>query len=163
MEAMRSITGSIGCSRAFLRRFYKCKSIAAGYTADWPTARTSGFASTDVGIKSEIYRNNQHEMLVSAGLLVGHRSLRLAGRRSRRAQFYSARRVLRKRGLAIYPTGSRGYGLSPSPARSWTNCRSERRQLRLVSVRRAVRLKASLFQLSKRFTGACPFNTAHIT
>ena len=27
---------------------------------NWPTARTSGFATTDVGIKSEIYRNNQH-------------------------------------------------------------------------------------------------------
>src|SRR6476659_4442626 len=41
---------------------------------NWPTARTSGFATTDVGIKSEIYRNNQHEMLVSAGLLwgIGH-------------------------------------------------------------------------------------------
>jgi hypothetical protein len=41
---------------------------------NWPTARTSGFATTDVGIKSEIYRNNQHEMLVSAGILwgIGH-------------------------------------------------------------------------------------------
>ena len=34
---------------------------------NWLTARTSGFATTDVGIKSEVYRNNQHEMLVSAG------------------------------------------------------------------------------------------------
>ena len=41
---------------------------------NWPTARTSGFATTDVGIKSEIYRNNQHEMLVSTGVLwgIGH-------------------------------------------------------------------------------------------
>ena len=35
------------------------------------TGRTSGFDTTDVGIKSEIYRNNQHEMLVSAGVLWG--------------------------------------------------------------------------------------------
>jgi len=41
---------------------------------NWPTAWTSGFATTDIGIKSEIYRNNQHEILVSAGLLwgIGH-------------------------------------------------------------------------------------------
>ena len=38
---------------------------------NWPTARSSGFATTDVGIKSEIYRNNQHEMLVAAGALWG--------------------------------------------------------------------------------------------
>ena len=38
---------------------------------NWPTARTSGFDTTNVGIKSEIYRNNRHEMLVSAGLLWG--------------------------------------------------------------------------------------------
>jgi hypothetical protein len=64
----------------------------------------------------------------------------------------------------LYVDGAlRGYGLLPSPAHSWTNCRSGRRQLRLASVRRAVRLKASLFLPSKRFTGACPFNTALIT
>jgi hypothetical protein len=41
---------------------------------NWPTARTSGFATTGVGIKSEIYRNNQHEILVSTGILwgIGH-------------------------------------------------------------------------------------------
>ena len=38
---------------------------------NWPTVRSSGFATTDVGIKSEIYRNNQHEMLVAAGALWG--------------------------------------------------------------------------------------------
>jgi hypothetical protein len=48
---------------------------------DWPTARTSGFATTDVGIKSEIYRNNQHEMLVSTGLLwgIGHSGSQVVG------------------------------------------------------------------------------------
>jgi hypothetical protein len=46
-----------------------------------PTARTSGFATTDVGIKSEIYRNNEHEMLVSTGLLwgVGHSGAQAVG------------------------------------------------------------------------------------
>jgi hypothetical protein len=41
---------------------------------NWPMPRTSGFATTDIGIKSEIYRNNQREILVSAGLLwgIGH-------------------------------------------------------------------------------------------
>jgi hypothetical protein len=48
---------------------------------NWPTARTSGFAATDVGIKSEIYRNNQHEMLVAAGLLwgIGHTGAQAVG------------------------------------------------------------------------------------
>jgi hypothetical protein len=48
---------------------------------NWPTTRTSGFATTDVGIKSEIYRNNQHEMLVSAGLLwgIGHSGAQVVG------------------------------------------------------------------------------------
>ena len=48
---------------------------------NWPTARTSGFATTDVGIKSEIYRNNQHEMLGSAGLLwgIGHSGAQAVG------------------------------------------------------------------------------------
>ena len=48
---------------------------------DWATARTSGFATTDVGIKSEIYRNNQHEMLVSAGILwgIGHSGAQAVG------------------------------------------------------------------------------------
>ena len=47
----------------------------------WPTARTSGFATTDVGIKSEIYRNNQHEMLVAAGILwgIGHSGSQAVG------------------------------------------------------------------------------------
>jgi hypothetical protein len=48
---------------------------------DWWTARNSGFATTDVGIKSEIYRNNQHEMLVSAGILwgIGHSGAQAVG------------------------------------------------------------------------------------
>ena len=48
---------------------------------NWPTARTSGFATTDVGIKSEIYRNNQHEMLVSTGILwgIGHSGAQVVG------------------------------------------------------------------------------------
>lgn len=38
---------------------------------NWPTAQTSGFDTTDVGIKTEIFRNNQHEALASAGLAWG--------------------------------------------------------------------------------------------
>jgi hypothetical protein len=35
---------------------------------NWPVGHTSGFAATDVGLKYEAYRNNQHEALVSVGL-----------------------------------------------------------------------------------------------
>jgi hypothetical protein len=38
---------------------------------NWPVGRTSGFAATDVGLKYEAYRNNQHEALVSVGLAWG--------------------------------------------------------------------------------------------
>lgn len=38
---------------------------------NWPVGRTSGFDSTDVGLKYEAYRNNQHEALVSVGLAWG--------------------------------------------------------------------------------------------
>lgn len=39
-----------------------------------PTARASGFDTTDIGIKGEVFRNNEHEALVSAGLAwgIGH-------------------------------------------------------------------------------------------
>jgi hypothetical protein len=48
---------------------------------NWPTAQSSGFVTTDVGIKSEIYRNNQHEMLVAAGALwgIGHSGAQTVG------------------------------------------------------------------------------------
>ena len=48
---------------------------------NWPTTRSSEFAPTDVGIKSEIYRNNQHEMLVAAGALwgIGHSGAQTVG------------------------------------------------------------------------------------
>ena len=41
---------------------------------DWPIGHTSGFDTTDVGLKYEAYRNNEHETLVSVGLLwgIGH-------------------------------------------------------------------------------------------
>ena len=60
---------------------------------NWPTARSSGFATTDVGIKSEIYRNNQHGIDRGA---VGHRAFGGAGCGCRRAQLDSARRVFRQ-------------------------------------------------------------------
>jgi hypothetical protein len=37
----------------------------------WPTARASGFDATDIGIKGEIFRDNEHETLVSAGVAWG--------------------------------------------------------------------------------------------
>jgi len=50
-------------------------SIDSGWIhRSWPTAQTSGFDTTDIGIKSEIFRNNEHEALVSAGVAwgIGH-------------------------------------------------------------------------------------------
>jgi hypothetical protein len=40
----------------------------------WPIGRTSGFDTTDIGLKYEAYRNNHHETLVSVGLAwgIGH-------------------------------------------------------------------------------------------
>ncbi|MFB9262162.1 hypothetical protein ACFFWD_03060 [Bradyrhizobium erythrophlei] len=35
---------------------------------NWPIGRTSGFDKTDIGLKYEAYRNNQHEALVSVSL-----------------------------------------------------------------------------------------------
>jgi hypothetical protein len=41
---------------------------------NWPVGHTSGFDKTDIGLKYEAYRNNQHETLVSASLAwgIGH-------------------------------------------------------------------------------------------
>jgi hypothetical protein len=41
---------------------------------NWPAGHTSGFETTDVGLKYEAYRNNQHETLVSVGIAwgIGH-------------------------------------------------------------------------------------------
>jgi hypothetical protein len=41
---------------------------------NWPVGQTSGFDSTDVGLKYEAYRNNQHEVLVAVGVAwgIGH-------------------------------------------------------------------------------------------
>jgi hypothetical protein len=48
---------------------------------NWPSGHTSGFAATDVGLKYEAYRNNQHEALVSVGLAwgIGHSGARGVG------------------------------------------------------------------------------------
>jgi hypothetical protein len=40
----------------------------------WPTTQALGFDTTDIGLKGEIFRNNEHEALVSAGVAwaIGH-------------------------------------------------------------------------------------------
>jgi hypothetical protein len=38
---------------------------------NWSTAQSSGLDTTNVGIKAEVFRNNQHEALISAGLAWG--------------------------------------------------------------------------------------------
>jgi hypothetical protein len=92
----------------------------------WPTARSFGLETTEVGIKSELYRDNQHELLVSAGVVwaSGNRgrkpSARIRPTRSSPACSWV-------RALAIYLTASRGRNHSPSQVPSWPSCRWERR------------------------------------
>ena len=96
-EATPSITVLIGRSRACLRPFSKSKSTAAGYTATGQQLGHRGSHTIDVGIKSEIYRNNQHEMLVSAGVLwgIGHSGAQAVG--ADEPNQFSARGVFRQR------------------------------------------------------------------
>ena len=47
-------------------------SIDSGWIQrSWLAAKTSGLDTTDIGIKGEIFRNNEHETLVSAGIAWG--------------------------------------------------------------------------------------------
>jgi hypothetical protein len=47
----------------------------------WPVGHTSGFDKTDVGLKYEAYRNNQHEALISVSLAwgIGHSGAQAVG------------------------------------------------------------------------------------
>ena len=60
--------------------------LAITYDSGWihqnfPVGHASGFATTDVGLKYEAYRNNQHETLVSVGLAwgIGHSGAQAVG------------------------------------------------------------------------------------
>ena len=48
---------------------------------NWPIGHTSGFGATDIGLKYEAYRNNQHETLVSVGFAwgIGHSGSQAVG------------------------------------------------------------------------------------
>jgi hypothetical protein len=48
---------------------------------NWPVGHTSGFATTDVGLKYEAFRDNRHEALVSVGLAwgIGHSGAQRVG------------------------------------------------------------------------------------
>jgi hypothetical protein len=48
---------------------------------NWPVGHTSGHDKTDIGLKYEAYRNNQHEALISVGLMWGiaHSGARAVG------------------------------------------------------------------------------------
>jgi hypothetical protein len=47
-------------------------SIDSGWIhQNWPIGQTSGFDTTDIGLKYEAFRNNEHEALVSVGLAWG--------------------------------------------------------------------------------------------
>jgi hypothetical protein len=129
---------------------------------NWPTARTSGFATTDVGIKSEIYRNNQHEMLVSAGILwgIGHSGAQAVGADEPNSiqpgVFFGKGFGDLPDGLAwLRPFAVTGAFVDELPFGSTTTA--------LASMHQAANSKASLFPLLKRCTGAYPFNTAPTT
>jgi hypothetical protein len=129
---------------------------------NWPTARTSGFATTDVGIKSEIYRNNEHEMLVSAGLLwdIGHSGTQAVDADQPNSilpgVFIGMGFGDLPNGLAwLRPFAITGAFVDELPFGATTTA--------LASMRRAASFKAHSFPPSKRCTGACRFNTAPIT
>jgi hypothetical protein len=48
---------------------------------NWPIGHTSGADKADIGLKSEAYRNNQHEALISVGVAwgIGHTGARGVG------------------------------------------------------------------------------------
>jgi hypothetical protein len=48
---------------------------------NWPVGHTAGLDKTDIGLKYEAYRNNQHEALISVGLMWGiaHSGARAVG------------------------------------------------------------------------------------
>src|SRR5260221_2650249 len=49
---------------------------------DWSSARSSGFDTTNLTVKGEIYRNDLHETLVSAGVALGSCHSRPPGARA---------------------------------------------------------------------------------
>jgi hypothetical protein len=87
---------------------------------NWPTGRTSGFDTTNIGLKYEAYRNNQHEMLVSVGLAwgIGHSGSQAVEARTDPTLFN--RVSFSAKGSAISPTRFHGYVLLPLRERLWT-------------------------------------------
>jgi hypothetical protein len=72
VEGGNATDDRIGWSFARLLTSTLQVSVDSGWIhRSWPLAQASGFDSTDVGIKGEIFRNNEHETLVSAGLSWG--------------------------------------------------------------------------------------------
>ena len=69
---------------------------------DWGVTSRRGFDTTNLTIKGEVYRNDFHETLVSAGLAWGHRTLRCPRDRSQRTRSNYSRHFLRK-GLGDLP------------------------------------------------------------
>ena len=157
----RSITASIGLSPGCLRRFQ----VQVDSGLDTPQLANSAdlrVCDNDVGIKSEIYRNNQHEMLVSAGILgdraSGSQALGADDPNSiQPGVFFGKGFGDLPDGLALLrPFAVTGALVDELPFGTTTTA------LGMNSGERQV-CKASLFLPSKRFTGGCPFNTAPIT
>jgi hypothetical protein len=93
-----------------------------GFHRDWGSARSSGFDTTNLTVKGEIYRNDLHETLVSAGLGwgIGHSGAQGAGTN---APDLIAPGIFFGKGFGDLPTSSRGCGRLASPARLRLNTR----------------------------------------
>jgi len=89
---------------------------------NWPVGHTSGFEATDVGLKYEASRNNQHETLVSVGLAWG------IGRTGAQAVGADETNTIQP-GVFFgkgFGDGFLGFDRLPLRERSWTTSRSLR-------------------------------------
>jgi len=79
--AMSSITGSLGLFFVYSPQRSGSVSIGGWVHRDWGSSRSSGFDTTNLTIQGEVYRNDLHETLVSAGLGwgIGHSGAQGAG------------------------------------------------------------------------------------
>jgi hypothetical protein len=89
---------------------------------NWPIGPTSGFDSTDIGLKYAAYRDNQHETLVAVSVAwgIGHSGAQAVGADNpiRFNRVFSLERA-----LVISVMSFLGCGPSPLPERSWMSIR----------------------------------------
>jgi hypothetical protein len=126
---------------------------------NWPTGKTSGLDTTNIGLKYETYRDNRHEALVSVGVAwgIGQSGAQAVGADEPNT---ISRASFSARASATCPIGSPGCGLSPSPARSWTRYPSAQPAKRSPAIRRAAVFKPPSSRKQMCCIGAFRSNTA---